>query len=78
MTVTVMDTGWATRADLEALQLEKARRLLERAAGNPFYGPRLARAGVGADALTDLGRWREGNHRRDPHVRAVRPPHQEA
>jgi len=57
MTVTVMDTGWATRADLEALQLEKARRLLERAAANPFYGPRLAQAGVSADGLTDLDRW---------------------
>ncbi|HVW34795.1 MAG TPA: hypothetical protein VHL53_19840 [Acidimicrobiia bacterium] len=59
MTVAVMETGWATRAELEALQLDKARRLLERVATNPFYGPRLARAGVRADGLTDLARWRD-------------------
>jgi phenylacetate-CoA ligase len=59
MTVTVTGTGWTTRADLEALQLEKARRLLQRAAANPFYAPRLARAGVSADTLADFGRWRD-------------------
>jgi phenylacetate-CoA ligase len=47
-----------TRAELEALQLAKARRLLERAAANPFYGPRLADAGVTPERITDLARWR--------------------
>ncbi|HEV7534538.1 MAG TPA: AMP-binding protein, partial [Acidimicrobiia bacterium] len=36
-----------------------ARRLLERAATNPFYRPRLAAAGVSAERLTDLARWRD-------------------
>jgi len=39
---------------LRAYQTGKLRALVARAATNPFYGPRLARAGLGADAITSI------------------------
>ncbi|HYH50266.1 MAG TPA: hypothetical protein VEG38_12040 [Acidimicrobiia bacterium] len=59
MTVTMGATETTTRSELEALQLTKARRLLERLAANPFYGPRLQRAGVTGDRLADMQCWRD-------------------
>lgn len=48
-----------TRAELRALQLDKARALLARLEANPFYGPGLARSGVTAERLFDLAQWRD-------------------
>jgi phenylacetate-CoA ligase len=48
----------ARRTALEAMQLQKARRLLARVQANPFYGPRYADSGVAPDDLRSLEQWR--------------------